>query len=82
MTDTKSPTGATGTALNETAKAMLREAGVSQAEWARTHSTDGKWHGDACGCPDDRCIGHHHERPDDCGCLPALLAEHARQAER
>lgn len=59
--------------LNETAKATLREAGVSQAEWARAHFQSGAWHGDACGCPDDRCIGYHHLDEDDCGCLPVLL---------
>ena len=61
--------------LNEDAKITLRNAGVSQAAWARAHFADGRWHGDACGCPDDRCIGYHHEARDDCGCLPALLAD-------
>lgn len=62
--------------LNETAKAMLRAAGVTQAEWARRNwMADGKWSGDVCGCPDSgRCAnGFHHDGPDDCGCLPALL---------
>jgi len=63
-------------ALNATAKATLRAAGVSQSEWARRNwSGDGTWHGDACGCPDDRCIGFHHDGPRDCGCLPTLLAD-------
>lgn len=61
-------------ALNATAKDVLRWHGVSQAEWARrNYMSDGKWIGDACGCPDDRCIGYHHSGPDDCGCLEALL---------
>jgi hypothetical protein len=60
--------------LNDTAKAQLRDHGVSQAEWARRHFGDGRWHGDACGCPDDRCAdGYHHDDGEDCGCLPALL---------
>lgn len=63
------------TALNATAKATLRSYGVSQAALARRYFADGRWHGDACGCPDDRCIGHHHDGPDDCGCLPAVLDE-------
>jgi hypothetical protein len=64
--------------LNETAKARLRMAGVSQAAWVRKNDwADGKWHGDACGCPDDRCIGFHHDEHDECGCLSALLAEHS-----
>ena len=64
--------------LNETAKAMLRDAGISQAEWARRNwMADGKWSGDICGCPDSgRCAnGYHHDGPDDCGCLPTLLAQ-------
>lgn len=62
-------------ALNAAAKAALRDAGVSQAAWARHHFYAGRWLGDACGCPDDRCIGYHHDGPDDCGCLPALLEQ-------
>ena len=62
--------------LNEDAKIVLRDAGVSQAAWARANfMADGKWCGDACGCPDDRCIGYHHDGPDDCECLPALMEE-------
>lgn len=62
--------------LNNTAREQLRNAGFSPAEWARrNHYTDGTWGGDACGCPDDRCIGFHHDAADDCGCLPALLSD-------
>jgi hypothetical protein len=62
------------TALNATAKATLRDAGFTQAEWIRIHGYDGKWTGDICGCPDDRCAnGFHHYGADDCGCLPVLL---------
>jgi len=62
-------------ALNATAKATLRAAGISQAGWARAHFADGRWHGDACGCSDDRCTGYHHDVGEDCGCLPALLKQ-------
>lgn len=65
-------------ALNATAKAALRAAGVTQAEWARANfMSDGKWSGDICGCPDSgRCAnGYHHFGPDDCGCLPVLLGQ-------
>jgi hypothetical protein len=63
------------TALNAVAKAAIREAGFTLAEFARVHgSPDGKWSGDACGCTDSRCAnGFHHMGPDDCGCLPTLL---------
>ena len=63
------------TALNATAKATLRSYGVSQAEYARRWFPFGGWHGDACGCPDDRCIGYHHDAAEDCGCLPVVLDE-------
>jgi|GEM_PF-1261587 len=61
--------------LNATARETLREARVTIAEWKRRNHMGVKWLGDECGCPDDRCIGFHHHGPDDCGCLPALLAE-------
>lgn len=60
-------------ALNAAAKAALRDAGISQADWARDAWSDGKWHGDACGCTDDRCIGYHHYEHEECGCLPVLI---------
>ncbi len=66
------------TRLNAAAKAVLQARGISHAEWARRNFTDGRWHGDACGCTDDRCIGYHHDDPDDCGCLPVLLARAER----
>ena len=61
--------------LNPTARQELRDYGVSQSAWARKWFTDGKWHGDSCGCPDDRCIGFHHDGPSDCLCLTTLLSE-------
>lgn len=67
--------------LNEEARATLRAHEVSQADWCRrNYYPAGKWGGDACGCPDDRCIGFHHDEQDDCGCLSALLAEPSREA--
>lgn len=63
--------------LDHEAKATLRDAGMTQAAWIRRHfGADAKtWGGDACGCPDDQCIGYHHDAQDECGCLAALLAE-------
>jgi hypothetical protein len=66
--------------LNQAAKAVLRDAGVSQAAWARANwSQDGRWHGDACGCPDDRCKdGYHHMPDEECGCLRVLLGQYLK----
>src|SRR5579875_1857127 len=66
--------------LNDQARAVLRGAGVTQAEWARAQGyAAGRWGGDACGCPDDRCIGYHHEDYEECGCLRSLLADYTRE---
>lgn len=61
--------------LNAQARRAIREAGLTQAEWARMNgSTDGTWSGDQCGCPDNRCAnGFHHIRVDDCECLSVRL---------
>jgi len=63
--------------LNAAARAAIREAGFTLAEWSRMYGgSDGKWTGDQCGCPDDRCAnGFHHMGVDDCGCLPVLLGQ-------
>jgi len=64
------------TGLGDAAKTLLREHGISTALWARANwYVDGGWGGDSCGCPDDRCIGHHHDAGGECGCLRALLAD-------
>lgn len=68
--------------LNETARELLREAGITVAEWAHAqYFTDGVWRGDVCGCPDDRCVGFHHHEDDDCGCLSAFLDEYPRDRD-
>jgi hypothetical protein len=60
------------TRLNTAAQNALREAGITQAAWVRNW-TAGRWHGDACGCPDDRCTGSRHDANEECHCLPALI---------
>ena len=64
--------------LNATARATLKEAGITQAAWARAnYMRSGKWCGDECGCPDSRCAGgFHHSGTDDCGCLPVLIGQY------
>ena len=62
-------------AFTQRAKETLRDHGVTQAAWRREwFGSPTVWHGDRCGCSDDRCIGFHHDNEDDCGCLPAMLA--------
>ena len=50
-------------------------AGITPREWALAHTGGTVWKGDACGCPDDRCAGHHHDEEAACDCLAALIAE-------
>jgi hypothetical protein len=78
-------------ALNAAAKVALRQAGITQTAWAQeclpcngspgnlsTEIVRPAWLGDACGGPDDRCIGFHHYGADDCGCLPVLIGRYQR----
>ena len=57
---------------------LLRDHGISPANWTRIQFGAGEWCGDTCGCTDDRCIGYHHDEQDECGCLPALLTNYYR----
>lgn len=62
--------------LNAAARAAIREAGLTVAEFAKMQGyQDGKWHGDACGCTDTgRCMnGFHHYPDDECGCLRVMI---------
>lgn len=64
------------TALNTDAREQLCAASITPTAWTRAHFADGRWHGDACGCPDDRCVGRHHDVDEPCGCLPVLIRDH------
>lgn len=66
--------------LNEEARQRLEAAGISVAAWSRRHHGSSSWGGDKCGCPDDRCIGHHHEASEPCQCLPALIQDYETEA--
>lgn len=61
--------------LSRTARETIKYAGVTVTAYASQFWLDGKWHGDACGCPDDRCAGHHHDEHEECGCIASLLAD-------
>ncbi len=60
-------------ALSKSARADIRDSGLTIAGYIRHHMGGDSWHGDRCGCPDDRCIGYHHDGPYDCGCLPVCI---------
>ncbi|WP_181027282.1 MULTISPECIES: hypothetical protein [unclassified Rathayibacter] len=61
----------------------LRAQEIDPDEWAREHGSPSiaEWAGDECGCADDRCIGHHHDEHEDCGCFPAMLEQHFAQED-
>jgi hypothetical protein len=60
--------------LNDQAKATIRDYGWTIAEYVRVYGDEGEWHGDRCGCFDDRCMdGFHHDPWEECGCLVVLL---------
>lgn len=61
------------TTLNPTALATLASYDITPGQWIAVHGYQGQWTGDACGCSDDRCIGHHHHSPTDCHCLEVLI---------
>lgn len=48
------------------------------AGYTRHYFGDQPWGGDRCGCVDDRCIGYHHNREDDCQCLPGWLDDYVK----
>jgi hypothetical protein len=75
MTATPPPRRPTPQALAPSARAALSDSGLTVADYARQFWTHGVWLGDACGCPDDRCAGFHHDAADDCGCLPVLMQQ-------
>lgn len=67
--------------LGPAAREELDAAGITPAAWARVHFTDGRWHGDVCGCPDDRCTGRHHDHDEPCRCLTALINDRPNGAD-
>lgn len=84
------------TKLNSEARRVLADAGLTVRDWITyggwlTDVTDEagnrewipetEWRGDECGCTDDRCVGHHHDEHEECGCLPALIQERTKARE-
>lgn len=64
--------------LSYAARQEIRWSGLTLAAYARSigwsNNEAGRWYGDSCGCSDDRCIGHHHDANEECGCLPVLIS--------
>lgn len=63
--------------LTRAARETIKWSAITIAAYIRDQGgdADGRtWHGDECGCADDRCIGYHHEPYEECGCLPVLLS--------
>lgn len=61
--------------LARAAREDLALSEITPREWARRHGWEDGWHGDTCGCPDDQCIGFHHDAHEECPCFGALLRE-------
>ncbi|MDQ6524343.1 hypothetical protein RB608_12060 [Nocardioides sp. LHD-245] len=58
--------------LSRTARDRIKydwRDGLTIVGYIRYHSGSDTWRGDRCGCPDDRCIGYHHDEHEECGCL-------------
>jgi hypothetical protein len=69
------------TALTKQAREAIQSwpwGRVTIAGYTRHFFPDGKWHGDRCGCVDDRCIGFHHIDESDCQCLPVWLDDYVK----
>ena len=62
-------------AINEITRTFnsLTSSTVTVEEYVAYLTPDGVWAGDACGCTDSRCIGHHHDADDPCPCLDVQL---------
>ena len=65
------------TTLTAEAIAVLAKAGLTGQDWAWSmYMPEGKWAGDECGCPDERCRGYHHDADEPCDCLPGAIEAH------
>lgn len=61
--------------LTRDARNAIKSSGITIAAYIRDHGDGRTWHGDKCGCSDDRCIGHHYDEGEECRCLPVLIRE-------
>lgn len=65
------------TGLSAQARQIITERGITVSDYIAGRFTDGVWHGDTCGCTDDRCQGgYHHDTGERCGCLASELDDH------
>lgn len=70
-----------GRALGTEALEYLQQVGIDPRDYV-AHWCGETWTGDSCGCVDDRCIGHHHDAGEPCGCLPAWAEDFAASNPR
>ncbi len=68
--------------LTRAARETIKASGLTIRAFILENQGDENWHGDDCGCTDDRCIGFHHEEHEECGCLPVLIEETKKQMSR
>ena len=61
--------------LSRDARDTIRASGITVKAYIRHWAGTDTWGGDRCGCPDDRCIGCHHEASEECDCLPVCIEE-------
>ena len=64
-----------GTRLNPVVVEAIRDAGLTKAAYIRRTWPDGEWRGDVCGCTDDRCVGYHHDKNEECTCVLVLIEQ-------
>ncbi|MEN3122840.1 hypothetical protein [Janibacter sp. LM] len=65
--------------LSIQARLRIVDRGLTLQEYVHYFSGWTTWHGDTCGCPDDRCRGFHHDEDETwCGCLTACLDDVVR----
>lgn len=67
-------------ALSAEARSYIKGRGLTIAGYTHHWFPDGKWGGDACGCVDDRCSGHHHNAQDSCGCIEPWIDVYVEEA--
>lgn len=61
--------------FNALALRDMEEMRFTPETWIRMNSSDGRWRGDACGCPNPDCIGSAHEESESCPCVWQMVID-------